>query len=216
MSTSPRSARSSEARAPVASSHPPAIEALIQALKSLPGVGARTAQRFTYHLLQHDREAAADLAICLSDALHNIKHCQRCNTLTEKEICETCASGKRNARLLCIVESPADQQMMEQTLAYKGLYYVLMGRLSPLDGVGPGDLKFDQAIARASEANIDEVILATNFNPEGEATAHYLWEVLRGKGVKVSRLARGVPVGSELEYVDPSTIAQALRDRVSL
>ncbi len=216
MSTSPRASRSSEARAPVASSHPPAIEALIQALKSLPGVGARTAQRFTYHLLQHDREAAADLAICLSDALHNIKHCQRCNTLTEKEICETCASGKRNARLLCIVESPADQQMMEQTLAYKGLYYVLMGRLSPLDGVGPGDLKFDQAIARASEGDIDEVILATNFNPEGEATAHYLWEVLRGKGVKVSRLARGVPVGSELEYVDPSTIAQALRDRVSL
>lgn len=203
-------------RAPPPSTHPAPIEALIQALKCLPGVGTRTAQRFTYHLLQHDRDAAADLAICISDALHNIKHCTRCNTLTEQEICDTCSSGKRNHRLLCIVESPADQQMMEQTLAYQGLYYVLMGRLSPLDGVGPGDLKFDRAIARASEENVDEVILATNFNPEGEATAHYLWEVLRAKGVKVSRLARGVPVGSELEYVDPSTIAQALRDRVAL
>jgi recombination protein RecR len=211
-----KTSRSTESRAQIPSSHPPAIESLIQALKSLPGVGSRTAQRFTYHLLQHDREAAADLAICLSEALQHIKHCERCNTLTEKQICETCASGKRNSRLLCIVESPADQQMMEQTVAYQGLYYVLMGRLSPLDGVGPGDLKFDRAIARASEADIDEVILATNFNPEGEATAHYLWEVLRAKNIKVTRLARGVPVGSELEYVDPSTIAQALRDRVTL
>ena len=200
--------------AQVRSTHPAAIEALIQALKSLPGVGVRTAQRFTYHLLQNNRDAAAVLAIRLSEALQHIKHCHRCNTLTELEICETCASPKRDASLLCIVESPTDQQMMEQTLAYQGLYYVLMGRLSPLDGVGPGDLKFDQAVARASEVEVAEVILATNFNPEGEATAHYLGEVLRAKGAKVTRLARGVPVGSELEYVDPSTIAQALRDRV--
>ncbi len=200
----------------MATPHPVPIEALIQALKSLPGVGTRTAQRFAYHLLQHDRDAAADLAISLSQALQRIQHCSRCNTLTEQAVCETCASPRRNARQLCIVESPADQQMMEQTLAYQGFYYVLMGRLSPLDGVGPGDLQFERAIARASEPGVDEVILATNFNPEGEATAHYLGEALRARGIRVTRLARGVPVGSELEYVDPSTIAQALRDRVSL
>jgi recombination protein RecR len=192
---------------------PAALDALVAALKRLPGVGPRSAQRYAYHLLQHDREGAERLAGALVDATANIRHCVRCNTFTEFEVCETCSSPRRDPTLLCVVETPADQVMVEQTLAFGGLYFVLMGRLSPLDGVGPNEIHFDRLLARATDGVVTEVILATNFTQEGEATAHYLGEMLRARGLKVSRLARGVPVGGELEYVDAATVAQAMRDR---
>lgn len=195
---------------------PAPLEALTEALRRLPGVGARSAQRFAYHLLQHDREGAALLSRALSDAVGRIRHCARCNTFTENEICETCSSPRRDPSLLCVVETPADQLMVEQTMSFGGLYFVLMGRLSPLDGIGPKEIGLERLLERAAEPALREVILATNFTQEGEATAHYIGELLRARGLKVSRLARGVPVGSELEYVDPSTIAQALRDRRSV
>lgn len=192
---------------------PAALDQLTAALKRLPGVGPKSAQRFAYYLLQHDREGAAAIARALSEAVQRIRHCGRCNTFTELEICETCSSSRRDPGLLCVVETPSDQLMVEQTLSYGGLYFVLMGRLSPLDGIGPKEINLDRLVARACDGVVREVILATNFTQEGEATAHYIGEVLRARGLKVTRLARGVPVGSELEYVDPGTIAHALRDR---
>lgn len=192
---------------------PAALEALTASLKRLPGVGPKTAQRFAFHLLQHDREGAQQLARALDDALARIRHCGRCNTFSEQALCETCASARRNPAMLCVVETPADQLMVEQTLSYDGLYFVLMGRLSPLDGVGPKEIHLDRLMQRAADGVVREVILATNFTQEGEATAHYVGELLRARGLKVTRLARGVPVGSELEYVDAGTIAHALRDR---
>ncbi len=192
---------------------PAPLEALTAALRRLPGVGAKSAQRFAYHLLQHDREGAALLAQALADAAARVRHCARCNTFSELEICETCSSPRRDPSLLCVVETPADQLTIEQTLSYRGLYFVLMGRLSPLDGIGPKQIGLDRLLARAADPALREVILATNFTQEGEATAHYIGEMMRARGLKVTRLARGVPVGSELEYVDPSTVAQALRDR---
>ncbi len=192
---------------------PAAFESLITALKRLPGVGARTAQRFAYHLLQHDRDGASALAAALAGSLERIRHCARCNTFTESEICATCASTRRDPSLLCVVETPADQLTVEQTLSYHGLYFVLMGRLSPLDGVGPQQIHLERLLARAGDGVVQEVILATNFTQEGEATAFYIAEKLKARGLKLSRLARGVPIGSELEYVDAGTIAQALRER---
>lgn len=195
---------------------PAPLEALTTALRRLPGVGARTAQRFAYHLLQHDREGAVQLAQALADATARVRHCTRCNTFTELEVCETCSSPRRDPTLLCVVETPADQLTIEQTSSYRGLYFVLMGRLSPLDGIGPKQIGLERLLARAGDGVVREVILATNFTQEGEATAHYIGELLRARGLAVTRLARGVPVGSELEYVDPSTVAQALRDRRSV
>jgi recombination protein RecR len=195
---------------------PAALDALVSALRRLPGVGPRTAQRYAYHLLQHDRDAADAIAGALIDATARIRHCMRCNTFTEHEVCDTCTSPRRDATKLCVVETPADQVTLEQTLAFDGLYFVLMGRLSPLDGVGPQEIHFDRLLARATDGVVKEVILATNFTQEGEATAHYVGEMLRAHGLKVSRLARGVPVGGELEYVDAATVAQALRDRRSV
>jgi recombination protein RecR len=192
---------------------PAALEQLTAALRRLPGVGPKSAQRFAYYLLQHDREGARLIARALDDAVERIRHCVRCNTFSEAEVCETCASPRRDAGLLCVVETPSDQLMVEQTLSYGGLYFVLMGRLSPLDGIGPKDIHLDRLLARATDGQVREVILATNFTQEGEATAHYIGELLRARGLRVTRLARGVPVGSELEYVDPGTIAHALRDR---
>jgi recombination protein RecR len=192
---------------------PAPLEALTEALRRLPGVGARSAQRFAYHLLQHDREGAERLSRALAEAVGRIRHCSRCNTFTELDICETCSSPRRDPSLLCVVETPTDQLMVEQTMAFEGLYFVLMGRLSPLDGVGPRQIGLARLLERAADPALREVVLATNFTQEGEATAHYIGELLRARGLKVSRLARGVPVGSELEYVDPSTIAQAMRDR---
>ena len=192
---------------------PAALDLLTAAFKRLPGVGPKSAQRFAYYLLQHDREGAQMISRALSEAVERIRHCARCNTFTELEICETCASPRRDPGMLCIVETPSDQLMVEQTLSYGGMYFVLMGRLSPLDGIGPKDINLDRLVARACDGVVREVILATNFTQEGEATAHYIGELLRARGLKVTRLARGVPVGSELEYVDAGTIAHALRDR---
>lgn len=193
--------------------NPSGLEALIEALRCLPGVGPKSAQRMAYHLLQRDRSGARKLGDSLLHALQAIRHCQRCNTFTETDLCERCASPKRDQSLLCVVETPVDMNMMEQTLAYQGLYYVLMGRISPLDGVGARELGLERVMARALDGMVKEVILATNYTNEGEATAHYLTAMLRPKGIAVTRIARGIPVGGELEYVDSGTLAQALRER---
>jgi len=185
----------------------------MEALRALPGVGPRSAQRMAYHLLQHDRPGAEQLAQALTAALSSVRRCARCNDFSEEEICALCRSPRRDGALLCVVETPADLATVEQTLAYSGLYFVLMGRLSPLDGVGPRDIGLDRLLARAAEGEVREVILATNFTNEGEATAHYIAEMLRARGIKTTRIARGVPLGGELEYVDIGTISQALLDR---
>jgi recombination protein RecR len=190
-----------------------ALEELVDALRCLPGVGPKSAQRMAYHLLQYDRDGAARLGAALGRALQAIRRCSRCNTFTEGELCAICASAKRDASLLCVVETPADLAVMEQTLAYQGLYFVLMGRISPLDGVGPREIGLDALVKRATDGVVREVIIATNFTNEGEATAHYIGELLRERGLKVSRIARGVPVGGELEYVDVGTLAQAYYER---
>ena len=189
------------------------LERLVEALRVLPGVGPRSAQRMAYHLLQHDRAGADQLAQALAGALATVRRCARCHNFTEEEVCALCRSPRRDASLLCVVETPADLAMVEQTLSYSGMYFVLMGRLSPLDGVGARDIGLDQLLARATDGEVQEVILATNFTNEGEATAHYIAEMLRARNVKVSRIARGVPLGGELEYVDAGTISQALMDR---
>jgi recombination protein RecR len=193
--------------------NPSSLDFLTEALRRLPGVGPKSAQRIAYHLMQHDREGAALMSRALSEAVERVKHCALCNTFTENEICETCLDTERDTTQLCVVETPGDQLMIEQTLTFKGLYFVLMGRLSPLDGIGPKDLHLDKLIARATDGVVTEVVLATNFTNEGEATAHYISETLKTRGLKVSRLARGVPVGGELEYVDAGTIARAMLDR---
>ena len=196
------------------SAHPPSsLDDLIQALRCLPGVGPKAAQRMSLHLLQHDQAGGMRLAEALRRALTNIRHCERCNTFTESALCVLCSSTRRDPSLLAVVETPADLLMVEQTQAYSGLYFVLMGRLSPLDGVGPRDIHVERLLKRATDGIVREVVLATNFTVEGEATAHHLGELLRARGLSVSRLARGVPVGGELEYVDSGTLAQALRDR---
>jgi recombination protein RecR len=191
----------------------PSLEALIDALRQLPGVGIKSAQRMAFHLLQHDREAARKLALALQHAMAHMQHCERCHTFTENPICATCLDATRDMHLLCVVETPADQAALERTASYRGLYFVLMGRISPLDGIGTGDIGAPRLIDRACDGVVQEVILATGFSAEGEATAYALGEALRARGLKVTRLARGVPAGSELEYVDLSTIAHALVDR---
>ncbi len=202
-----------------------ALEGLTQALRKLPGVGAKSAARMAFHLLQHDRPGALQIARALDHAVQSIGHCALCNTLTEQALCVTCANPHRYRSKLCVVETPADQAALERTLAYRGLYFVLMGKLSPLDGIGPNDIGlqklFDRAAPRddggelvpAADREVQEVILATNFTAEGEATAHVIGQALKSRGMQVTRLARGVPVGSELEYVDLGTIAHALTDR---
>jgi recombination protein RecR len=192
---------------------PAALDELIQALRCLPGVGPKSAQRMAYHLLQRDPKGAERLARGLNDAIGRIRHCARCNTFTEAETCSVCSSPRRDAALLCVVESPGDLLMMEQTQSYSGLYFVLMGRLSPLDGIGPREIHLDRLLARATDTVVKEVILATNFTVEGEATAHYISELLLGKGLTVTRIARGLPVGGELEHVDAGTLAQAVIER---
>ena len=202
-----------------------ALEALAQALRKLPGVGIKSAARMAFHLLQHDRLGALQIARALDHAVTSVKHCALCNTLTEQPVCNTCANAQRDRTKLCVVETPADQAALERTLAYKGLYFVLMGKLSPLDNIGPKDIGlqklFDRVVPKTADGSIQapalrevqEVILATNFTAEGEATAHVIGQALKSRGVQVTRLARGVPVGSELEYVDLGTIAHALVDR---
>ena len=195
----------------MADSH--SLDGLIQALRRLPGVGVKSASRMAFHLLQHDREGARTLSAALAQAAGSVKHCARCHTFTEAEVCATCLDARRDASKLCVVETPADQSAVERTGAYKGLYFVLMGKLSPLDGIGPKDIGLKNLFDRAGDGVVQELILATNFTAEGEATAHVISEALRSRGLRITRLARGVPVGSELEYVDLGTLAHALVDR---
>lgn len=190
-----------------------ALDGLIDALRRLPGVGQRSAQRMAYHLLQHDREGARRIATALNAAANEVRHCTRCHTFTGSALCATCSNNERNVSLLCVVETPADQAALERSGGYQGLYYVLMGRLSPIDGVGVADIGAAGLLERASDGVVQEVILATSFTAEGELTAAALSEALQARGLKVTRLARGVPVGSELEYVDLGTIAHAMVDR---
>lgn len=204
-----------------------ALDALIQALRRLPGVGLKSATRMAFHLLQHDRTGALQMAQALNHAVTDVLHCRLCNTFTQTEVCATCQDTERDQTRLCVVETPADQQALERTGAYKGLYFVLMGKLSPLDGIGPKDIGLEKLFQRVAprvladdaigeegvENVVTEVILATNFTAEGETTAHVISEGLKARGILVTRLARGVPIGSELEYVDLGTIAHALVDR---
>jgi recombination protein RecR len=195
---------------------PTALDQLIESLRCLPGVGPKSAQRMAYHLLQRDRNGAQHLAMSLQNALTRIHHCLKCNNFSESEVCDLCASGKRDAHQLCVVEMPTDLLMMEQTQTYHGMYFVLMGRLSPLDGVGPKEIHLDRLLKRAQDGEVQEVILATNYTVEGEATAHYVGELLKARGLKVSRIARGLPMGGEIEHVDIGTLAQAMMERRSL
>jgi recombination protein RecR len=192
---------------------PSTLEELIEALRCLPGVGPKSAQRMAFHLLQRDHAGAQRLARALDQALARVRHCERCNNFTEQAICELCSSPRRDQTSLCVVETPADLLMMEQAQVYDGMYFVLMGRLSPLDGVGPKDIHLDRLVKRALDGIVKETILATNFTVEGEATAHYVGELLGARGMKVSRIARGLPVGGELEHVDSGTLAQAMIER---
>jgi len=189
------------------------LDALTQALKGLPGVGIKSAARMAFHLMQRDRAAAMRLSRALQEAVERVRHCSRCHTFTESEVCSMCQDAGRDHTKLCVVETPADQSAIERTASFKGLYFVLMGKLSPLDGIGPKDIGLAKLLERAVDGEVQEVILATNFTAEGEATAHVIAEMLKSKGLRVTRLARGVPAGSELEYVDLGTIAHALVDR---
>lgn len=192
---------------------PEPLRALIDALRVLPSVGVRTARRMAYHLLQNDPDGALKLSGALQNAVTGLCHCERCNSLSQTPVCSICEDTERDASLLCVVETPADQNMIEASHGYQGLYYVLMGRLSPLEGVGPDQVRFAQLLQRATDGQVREVILATNFTAEGETTAYYLSDMLRDRGLNVTRLARGVPSGGELEYVDAGTIAWALMER---
>jgi recombination protein RecR len=195
------------------SNAPSALAALMEALRCLPGVGPKSAQRMAYHLLQHDRDGARDLALALGGALTNVQHCELCNDFSDTPLCALCSSPRRDESKLCIVEMPADVLMVEQARCFNGRYYVLMGRLSPLDGMGPAALGLDRLSARAFDGKVNEVILAMNYTVEGEATAHYLGELLGARGLACTRIARGIPVGGELEHVDSGTLAQAIHER---
>lgn len=190
-----------------------ALVTLVQALKGLPGVGIKSAQRMAFQLLQNDRATARQLAAALQNAVDHVRHCECCHTFTEAELCETCLDPTRDRSQLCVIETPADQSAIERTGTYHGLYFVLMGKLSPLDGIGPHDIGLSKLKKRINDGCVQEVILATNFTAEGEATAHVISEMVRQQDLRVTRLARGVPAGSELEYVDLGTIAHALVDR---
>lgn len=196
--------------------NPPALEQLIDSLRCLPGVGPKSAQRMAYYLLQRDRKGASALANALDTALQVVDHCQLCNTFSEQPICPLCASDNRDKNLLCVVEMPTDLLMLENTHAYHGMYFVLMGRLSPLDGIGPKEIHLEKLIKRAQDGVVNEVILATNYTVEGEATAHYISELLKARGINTSRIARGMPMGGEIEYVDSGTLAQAIMERRGL
>jgi len=191
----------------------PNLSLLIDALRTLPGVGPKTAQRMAFHLLQEGRSGAHSLAAALSTALSSVRRCQRCRMLTEEPLCQICTAPQRDASLLCVVESPADVVAVEQSGSYRGLYFVLMGHLSPLDGIGPEQLGARELEAILAEGRVREVILATNPTVEGEATAHFLSEVAARRGIRASRIAHGVPMGGELEYVDGGTLAHALAGR---
>jgi recombination protein RecR len=191
----------------------PLLEQLIEALRVLPGVGPKSAQRMAYHVLERERDGGRQLADALASAIERVGHCARCRDFSEAELCATCASGARDAQLLCAVESPADRLAIEQATGYRGLYFILQGRLSPLDGIGPRELGLDRLSARLAEGGVQELIIATNPTVEGEATAHYLAQLARQHGVRPSRLAHGLPLGGELEYVDRGTLSHAFGSR---
>ncbi len=191
----------------------PVLEALKQALRRLPGVGPKSASRMAYHLLERDREGARQIAQALSNAVERVVHCRRCNNLSETELCRICSSGRRDKSLLCVVESPSDLVSLDQSGVYNGLYFVLMGRLSPLDGIGPDEIGIPRLEALLDEGDIKEVVLATNLTVEGEATAHYIGDLVRARRIKATRIAYGVPIGGELEYTDRNTLARALAGR---
>lgn len=188
------------------------LDALVDALRCMPGIGKKSAQRIAYHLLQRNRDGARQLATALNNAMDHISHCQRCRTFSETEICHLCASSRRDRSLLCIVENPSDVYAIEEA-EYKGLYFVLMGHLSPLDGIGPEELGLDRLATILDEGEIREVILATNSTVEGEATAHFIGEMVRKRNLRATRIAHGIPMGGELEYVGTSTILHALAGR---
>ncbi len=196
--------------------NPQALDQLVESLRCLPGVGPKSALRMAYHLLQRDRPGADRLANSIQNALQIVSHCQLCNNLSEQSICSLCSSDNRDTSLLCVVEMPTDLMMLEQTHSFQGLYFVLMGRLSPLDGIGPKEIHLEKLIRRAKDGTVREVILATNYTVEGEATAHYINELLSARGLRVSRIARGLPMGGEIENVDSGTLAQAIMERRSL
>ncbi len=191
----------------------PALQNLIDTLRCLPGVGPKSAQRMTLHLLERDREGATALAQALVDAMERVDHCSRCRNFTELEVCEICADPRRDSTIICVVETPADVLAIEESGGFNGIYFVLMGHLSPIDGIGPAEIGLDKFYQRVVDEGIAEVILATNPTVEGEATAYYLTDMLQSAGVRVSRIAHGVPLGGELEYVDGSTLAHALSGR---
>jgi recombination protein RecR len=194
----------------------PLIVRLIEALRCLPGVGPKSAQRIAFHLLEHNRAGALRLAAALAEAAERIGHCRDCRTFTEQDRCDLCANPKRDRSLLCIVESPADVLAIEQATDYRGLYFVLLGKLSPLDGVGPEQIGLELLEGRLGQEDIGELILATNPTVEGEATAHYIGEIARQHGIKATRIAHGVPLGGELEYIDSGTLSHAFRGRRDL
>ena len=196
--------------------NPPALDQLVESLRCLPGIGPKSALRMAHYLLQRDRKGATKLALSLNKALEVVSHCERCNNFSETPICNVCASNTREVSLLCVVEMPTDFMMIEQSHSYNGLYFVLMGRLSPLDGIGPKEIHLEKLIKRAQDGLVTEVILATNYTVEGEATAHYVSELLKARGLKVSRIARGLPMGGEIEHVDSGTLAQAMMERRSV
>jgi len=194
----------------------PLIDELINALRRLPGVGPKSAQRMAFHMLEHDRSGAEKIASALSRAVTSVTRCERCRTMTEQTICSICANAKRDESILCVVENPADVVALEQAGIYSGKYFVLLGRLSPIDGVGPQELGMDLLDARLTSGGIRELIIATNPTMEGEATSHYINEMAKSSGVKVTRIAHGVPIGGELEYIDGGTLAHALSSRREL
>ena len=193
-----------------------AVAQLKQALRRLPGIGPKSAQRMAFHLLERDREGARMISEAISRAIEAIKHCKRCNNFSETEFCSICTSPKRNAQVMCVVETPADLESIEQAGVYQGTYFVLMGHLSPMDDIGPDELGVDRLSEVLAENNVTEVILATNLTVEGEATADFLGDMLGEHEISITRLARGVPMGGELEYMDPGTLGQAFNDRRSI
>jgi len=193
--------------------NPAVLEQLISALRCLPGVGPKSSTRMAYHLLQRDREGAQKLAASLQQALDKLAHCDYCNNFSEHAVCSLCQDSQRDKTTLCVVEMPTDLMMLENTRSYQGQYFVLMGKLSPMDGIGPKDIHLDKLLKRAQDSAIQEVILATNFTSEGEATAHYIGQMLKSRDIRASRIARGLPMGGEIEYVDSGTLSTALLER---
>ena len=191
----------------------PLIGRLIEALRCLPGVGPKSAQRMAFHLLERNREAALELARVIEEAVTAVGRCESCRTLSEQAICQVCASARRDSRTLCVVETPADMAAIDTSTGYQGMFFVLMGHLSPLDGIGPAELGLDQLERRLDAGGVAEVILATSSTVEGEATAHYLAELVRERGIRATRIAQGVPMGGELEFVDGGTLARAIMAR---